>query len=72
MALIDRALETLTPAAVAANFTRWPIEDVRFDHIYPPYTLYEVGSHEAEIARVRAWLKERLTWMDAHIGAYPD
>lgn len=72
MALIDRALETLTPAAVAANFSRWPIGDVRFDHIYPPYTLYEVSSHEAEIARVRAWLKARLTWLDAHIGDYPN
>jgi hypothetical protein len=72
MALIERSLQTLAPAAVAANFTRWPIEDVRFDHIYPPYTLYEVSSHEEEISRIKAWLRARLTWMDAHIADYPN
>lgn len=71
-ARIDRALETLTPGAVEANFDIWPIEDVSFDSIFPPYSFYAVSSHDEEIARLRAWLMQRLAWMDAHIDQYPN
>jgi CotH kinase protein len=72
LARIDRALQTLTPAALEANFQRWPLADVDFRQIYEPYTLYRVDSHAEELARVQAWLRERLAWIDAHIEHYPD
>jgi hypothetical protein len=72
MALINRALVTLDPAAVAENFVLWPLADVSFDDIYPPYRFYDVASHGEEIERQKSWLVARLAWMDAQIDAYPD
>jgi hypothetical protein len=72
LAVIDRALETLEPDAIAANFARWPLEDVDFVQIFPAYSLYRVGSYAEEIERLRGWLIERAAWIDAHISAYPD
>lgn len=72
LAFIDRALETLTPGDVEENFRIWPLGDVAFEHIYNPYTLYPVSSHAEEIARVRAWLHDRLAWIDTHVDAYPE
>lgn len=69
---IDRALETLTPAAVDENFRIWPLEDISFEQVYAPYTLYPVSSHDQETAKLRAWLSERARWMDEHIDAYPN
>jgi hypothetical protein len=68
---IDRALETLTPAAVQANFERWPLEDVSFEHLYAPYAIYPIRSHAEELQRLRAWLARRTQWMDEHIDEYP-
>jgi hypothetical protein len=71
-AVIDRALQTLEPGAVANNFTIWPLQDVDFQHIYDAYSLYRVSSYEEEIARLRGWLMERTAWIDANIDSYPD
>jgi hypothetical protein len=69
---IDRALETLVPAALEENFRIWPLGDVAFEPIYAPYSLYSVTSHAEELGRVQAWLQERLLWIDANIDSYPD
>jgi hypothetical protein len=69
--LIDRALETLTPAAIEANFRIWPLEDVSFEHLYAPYVLYPVSSYDDELQTVRSWLGKRLRWLDEHIDEYP-
>ncbi|MDP2314280.1 MAG: CotH kinase family protein, partial [Pseudomonadota bacterium] len=63
-ARIDAIVAGLGPA-VARNFERWPIGDVDFGG-----TLYVVGSHPEEIARVKAFLAARLAWMDANVGAW--
>jgi hypothetical protein len=70
--LADGAVDATIDATVAAlgdavgrNFARWPIEDVDFGG-----TLYEVDSHAAEVARVKAWLAARITWMDANVDQW--
>jgi len=62
---IDFHLETIAPR-VADNFARWPIDQIQFlDN-----QLYPVSSFDEEIGLVRAWIAERLVWMDANIAAY--
>lgn len=51
---------------VAANFERWPIEDIQF----LDEQLYEVSSFEQELGLVRAWIDGRLPWVDDHIDDY--
>lgn len=63
---------TLAPDKVAENFMVWPIEKVDYVDIYPPYSLPKVTSHADEMARLRAFISARLTWMDAHIATYPN
>lgn len=70
-AWIDSYLLTLTPEALAANFSIWPIEDVDFSQIYRPYALYPVATHAEEITRLRAWIAGRLAWIDANIDDFP-
>ncbi|HEY8946719.1 MAG TPA: CotH kinase family protein, partial [Polyangiaceae bacterium] len=70
-AKLDRYAAALLPAAVERNFRIWPIADVDFSEIYPPYTLYGVTSHAEELTRLRSWISARLTWVDDHIDAYP-
>ena len=69
---IDRALETLTPAAVEENFRLWPIEEVSFQQLYEPYAIYPVSSHDQEMQRLRGWLLARVQWLDEHIEEYPE
>lgn len=64
-ARIDDYVATMGEDALARNFERWPIESVDFSGY-----LYEVASYEEELARVRAWIPQRLAWMDAHIAEY--
>lgn len=64
-ARIDDYVATMGEEALARNFERWPIEEVDFGGY-----LYEVSSYEEELERVRAWIPERLAWMDANIAAY--
>jgi len=71
-AVIDGALETLEPEAVANNFMIWPLANVDFQQIFPLYTLYPVSSYAEEIERVRSWLMERTAWIDANIESYPE
>jgi hypothetical protein len=68
---IDRALETLTPAAVQHNFQLWPIEEISFEPLFGAYKTYPVSSHDEEMGRLRAWLLARVQWLDEHIDEYP-
>ncbi len=56
---------------VYANFEVLPIEEITFGWSGENY-LYEVHSYDEEYARVRAWLKARLAWMDANIAAWAE
>ena len=62
---IDFHLETIAEH-VAPNFERWPIDEIQFldDQLYP------VSSYDEEVGLVRAWIEERLSWMDDNIYAY--
>jgi hypothetical protein len=70
--LLDRYAVTLTPDAIAQNFARWPLGEIDYGRIYPPYSLYPVTSHADETAKLRAFLQARLAWIDANIDAYPN
>ena len=48
------------------NFTVWPIEEIEFGWDGKDY-LYEIESYDAEHERVRAWLPQRLAWLDDNI-----
>ncbi|MGC4093806.1 MAG: CotH kinase family protein [Polyangiaceae bacterium] len=69
---LDRYQTTLDAAAIAQNFSIWPLADVDFTPIYRPYSLYPVSSYSDEVTKVRAWIDGRLTYMDAHIDTYPN
>ncbi len=62
---IDYYVEALGGDA-DANFVRWPIEDITFN----AHILYPATSHADEVAHVRAWLMQRLEWMDANMSNY--
>jgi hypothetical protein len=66
---IDGYVAVLT-SAVDENFERWPLARVRFNHIYPPYSLYPVASYADEIATLKSWLQERLTWIDDNVDDF--
>jgi len=51
--------------AIHRNFDRWPIEDIAFGSY-----LYTVDSYEEEDEIVRAWIPQRLAWMDDQIEGY--
>ena len=51
---------------VYENFEVWPIDEITFGWNGKNY-LYSIESYDAEYDRVRAWLPQRLAWMDAHI-----
>jgi hypothetical protein len=63
---------TLDPAAIARNFSVWPLAEVDFSRIYGPYSLYPVSSYSDEVMQLRAWIEARLAFMDAHIDTYPN
>ena len=62
LARIDRLQAILGPA-IARNDEVWPIEAINYGGWF-----YEVSSYADEDAHVRAWLTERLSWMDANIA----
>lgn len=66
LAQLDAYKAIIVPVA-AANFDRWPIDEVRFEQIYGPYHLYEVTSFEAEMSHLRDWIEQRLVWIDSNI-----
>jgi hypothetical protein len=70
--LIDGYQDLLTESVIDENFAIWPIENVDFNHIYSAFTIYEIGSYEEEVAFFRSWISDRLEWMDANIGQYPE
>lgn len=71
MQRIDDYATVLSPTALAANFALWPIEQVDFTLYYAPYSFYDVTSYADELAHLRAWIRQRLLWLDANIDSYP-
>lgn len=72
----DKALDTRMDAyreimgeTAYENFEVWPIADIEFGWSGVDY-LYEVSSYDEEYDRVRAWLPQRLAWIDANIGSW--
>jgi hypothetical protein len=63
---------TLTPAAVAANFARWPLPEITYQQIFGDYSLYPVSSYNDEVSKLLAYILKRLAWIDAHIDDYPN
>jgi hypothetical protein len=53
-----------------ANVARWPLDQVTFAAIYPPYSFPERASYEAEVEALKGWVDERLEWMDENIDAF--
>ncbi len=49
--------------AIGRNFRRWPVLDRR---VWPNPVAR--GSHTAEVAFLRSWLKKRISWIDRNIG----
>lgn len=47
------------------NFTTWPILNV---YVWP--NQFVLGTYPAEVAELKKWLTERITWMDGQISAY--
>jgi hypothetical protein len=72
MAQLDGYGVTLTPEAVRQNFEIWPLAEINYTQINPPYSLYPVGSYADEVSKLRAFLAARLAWIDAHIDAFPN
>ena len=72
LARLDDYQVTLTADDVAQNFAVWPLAQIDFKKTYAPYTLYPVSSYADEVAKLRAFLTARLTWIDAHIDAFPN
>ncbi len=70
-ARLDGYAAILDPAALALNFSLFPIQDVDFSVVYPPYTFYDVTSHAEEMTHLRTWIDQRLAWLDANIDLYP-
>jgi hypothetical protein len=63
---------TLTPPAIAANFARWPLQEITYQEIDPHYSAYSVTSYGDEVSKLEAFIVSRLTWIDAHIDDYPN
>ena len=57
------AMESRLQRSQAANFTRWPILN---EWVWPNAVV--LGSHHAEVAYLKDWLAQRISWMDRNIG----
>ncbi len=55
-------LQDILGPAIERNDDLWPIESINYGTYF-----YEVDSYADEDAHVRAWITDRLLWMDAHI-----
>lgn len=55
---------------VHANFETWPFGEIQFCWGGICW-LCPVEDFDAEWARLREWIEERLRWMDAHVGELP-
>ena len=51
------------------NFEVWPIDEITFGWNGENY-LYSIDSYDAEHARVRTWIEQRLIWMDENIETW--
>lgn len=67
---IDEYLLVLNGAAIQNNFSVWPMTDVSFSHIYSVYSLYDMDSYDAEIAKLRQWISQRMSWMDVNLPSF--
>lgn len=66
------AYQSVIEPMTAANFERWPLDEVRFEQVYGPYHLYEVSSYDDEVSHIETWISARLTWMDANIDDFAE
>jgi hypothetical protein len=64
--------EAVVKPLTAANFERWPLDEVRFEPVYGPYHLYDVASFDDEMSHLETWLSDRLEWMDSNIDGYTE
>ncbi|MSQ04028.1 MAG: hypothetical protein EXR71_19435 [Myxococcales bacterium] len=66
-ALYDRMdeLQAILGQAIVRNDEVWPIESINYGGWF-----FVVSSYADEDAYVRAWIHERLLWMDDHIAEY--
>lgn len=71
MERLERAAASVAPEA-NDNFDRWRLENIDFEKLYPPYSLYRVESYEEEVEHLREWLGKRLEWMDEHVEAFAE
>ncbi len=58
-------LQAILGDAIVRNDEVWPIESINYGGWF-----FEVESYADEDAYVRAWMHQRLLWMDAHIAEY--
>jgi hypothetical protein len=72
LAQLDGYGVTLTADAVTQNFELWPLAQINYEQINPPYSLYPVSSYADEVSKLRAFLVARLDWIDAHVDAFPN
>jgi hypothetical protein len=64
--LVD-SLENLLQLPAQRNFERWPTLD---QYVWPNPVV--TGSYQAEVARLRTWLLNRLEWMDGAMALLVD
>lgn len=67
---IDEYLVVLSGAALEENFNVWPLENIDFSTIYPPYSLYPVDNHADEIQKLRQFISLRTAWIDENIETF--
>ena len=65
LARFDAQVDALS-GEIENNFDIWAWEDIDFLGGYLP----EVEDHEQEVENIRAWIPDRLDWMDENIAAY--
>lgn len=68
-ARVDAYEATMGPA-IARNFERWPVDEIKFGWGDEDNWLCPASSWEEEHDRVLGWLPERTAWLDEHFGEY--
>lgn len=70
-ARLDGYLAAMQPE-LDDNVELWPLNEVTFAGIYPPYSFPKRDSYAAEVDALRTWISERLTWMDENIDGFAE
>jgi len=71
-ARLDGYQATMTPEQIAANFDRWPMDEIigGDDWVLPFRNNCPVDTWEEEDALIREWIANRLDWMDQNIQTF--